>query len=131
MKKENLRQYLGTLITILLGVGVALAGSQGSYQIGNMPIYALGIILAFLIQWVVFILAYIKKTEKFFDLTGSITYISVMVFAVVIAPERDLRSWTLMVLVALWAARLGSFLFSRIKKAGEDRRFREIKGSFP
>ena len=131
MMKENLRQYLGTLITIMLGVGVALAGSQGSYQIWNMPIYALGVILAFLIQWVVFIPAYIKKTEKFFDLTGSITYISVMAFVVAIAPERDLRSWTLMVLVAIWAARLGSFLFTRIKKAGEDRRFREIKESFP
>lgn len=131
MKKEKLRQYLGILITILLGLGVALAGSQGSYRIGNIPIYALAVLLAFFIQWMLFVPAYIKRTEKFFDLAGSITYITVMAVAVVLAPEKDLRTWTLLVLVAVWAARLGSFLYIRIKKAGEDRRFREIKESFP
>lgn len=131
MEQNKFRQYLGILITITLGAGVAVAGSQGSYQIGNFPIYALGITLAFVIQWIVFIPAYLKKTEKFFDLTGSITYISVMAAAMTLTPVRDLRSWTLLVLVSVWAARLGSFLFIRIKKAGEDRRFREIKQSFP
>jgi steroid 5-alpha reductase family enzyme len=32
--------------------------------------------------------------------------------------------------VAIWAIRLGSFLFMRIHKAGEDRRFRDIKPNF-
>ena len=36
------------------------------------------ILLAFLIHWVLFIPAYLLKTEKFFDLSGSITYISVV-----------------------------------------------------
>ena len=130
MNKESLRQYLGILITTLLGLGVALAGSQGGYKIGSMPIYSLGVLLAFLIQWIVFIPAFIYKTEKFFDLTGSITYITVMTVAVLLTPERDLRTWTLLVLVSVWALRLGTFLFLRIKKAGEDRRFREIKTSF-
>ena len=131
MKKENIRSYLGILIIISLGLGVALAGSQGGYQVGGIPIYALGVGLAFLIQWIVFIPAYINRTEKFFDLTGSITYISVMLMAVILSPERDLRSWLLFGMVAVWALRLGTFLFRRIKKDGEDRRFREIKESFP
>lgn len=131
MNKETVRQYVGILITILLGLGVALAGSRGGYQVGQLPIYALGVALAFVIQWIVFIPAYINKTEKFFDLTGSITYITVMVVAVLLTPERDLRTWTLLALVAIWALRLGTFLFLRIIKAGEDRRFREIKASFP
>jgi steroid 5-alpha reductase family enzyme len=130
MNKEKLRQYLGILITILLGLGIALAGSQGGYKVGSLPIYALGVVLAFVIQWIVFIPAYINKTEKFFDLTGSITYITVMTVAVLLTPERDLRAWTLLVLVSIWALRLGTYLFLRIKKAGEDRRFREIKTSF-
>jgi steroid 5-alpha reductase family enzyme len=130
MSKENVRQYLGILIILLLGLGVALAGSQGGYKIGELPIYALGVILAFVIQWIAFAPAYLNKTEKFFDLTGSITYITVIVVAVLVTPERDLRSWTLLILVSIWALRLGTFLFLRIKKAGEDRRFREIKTSF-
>jgi len=130
MKKDTVRHYLGILITVALGLGVALAGSQSSYQVGSLPIYALGVILAFVIQWIVFIPAFLNKTEKFFDLTGSITYITVMVVAVILTPERDLRTWTLLVLVSIWASRLGTYLFLRIKKAGEDRRFREIKQSF-
>lgn len=131
MNKENIRQVAGILVTVLLGLGVALAGSQGSYRVGSFPLYALGILLAFLIQWLAFIPAYLKRTEKFFDLTGSITYITVMVVTTALAPTRDFRSWTLLVLVSIWAIRLGTFLFTRIKKAGEDRRFREIKESFP
>jgi len=130
MKSEDLRNYLGVLIAVLLGAGLAAAGSQGGYGLGSWPIYALGILVAFVIQWLAFIPAYLMKTEKFFDLTGSLTYLTVMVLAVVLAPERDLRSWIVLVLVSIWALRLGTFLFLRIKNAGEDRRFREIKQSF-
>jgi len=130
MKSEDLRNYLGVLIAALLGAGLAVAGSQGGYRVGNWPIYALGILVAFVIQWLAFIPAYLMKTEKFFDLTGSLTYLTVMVLAVALAPERDLRSWIMLVLVSTWALRLGTFLFLRIKNAGEDRRFREIKQSF-
>jgi steroid 5-alpha reductase family enzyme len=130
MKSEDLRNYLGVLIAALLGAGLAVAGSQGGYRVGNWPIYALGILVAFVIQWLAFIPAYLMKTEKFFDLTGSLTYLTVMVLAVALAPERDLRSWIMLVLVSTWALRLGTFLFMRIKNAGEDRRFREIKQSF-
>jgi len=96
-----------------------------------LPIYALVIGVAFLIQWIVFIHAYLNKTEKYFDLTGSVTYVTVMLIAVILSPARDLRTWLLLAMVTVWALRLGTFLFQRIKKAGEDRRFREIKESFP
>jgi steroid 5-alpha reductase family enzyme len=130
MNKETLRQIIGIGIAVLLGLGVALAGSQSSFKIGSLPVYAFAVLLAFVIQWIVFIPAYLKQTEKFFDLTGSITYITVMVVAVALSPGKDLRTWTLLVMVSIWALRLGTFLFQRIKKAGEDRRFREIKTSF-
>ena len=130
MNKENLRYLIGILVILLLGLGLAAGGSQGGFDVNGFPIYALGIAVAFVIQWIVFIPAYINKTEKFFDLTGSITYLSVMILAVILSPVRDFRSWLLLGMVSLWAIRLGTFLFQRIKKAGEDRRFREIKKSF-
>lgn len=130
MNKENLRYLIGILVILLLGLGLAAGGSQGGFDVKGFPIYALGIAVAFVIQWIVFIPAYINKTEKFFDLTGSITYLSVMILAVILSPVRDFRSWLLLGMVSLWAIRLGTFLFQRIKKAGEDRRFREIKKSF-
>jgi steroid 5-alpha reductase family enzyme len=86
--------------------------------------------LAFIIQWIVFIPAYINRTERFFDLTGSITYLSVIIVAVLASPTPDPRGILLLVMVAVWAIRLGSFLFRRVLAEGSDRRFDEIKMSF-
>ena len=86
--------------------------------------------LAFLIQWLVFIPAYLQQTEKFFDLTGSVTYITVTVAAVLLAPEIDGRALLLLALVAIWAVRLGTFLFRRIRRDGKDGRFDALKPSF-
>ena len=130
MNNTHIRSVIGIIIAILVGLGVALAGSQGGYRIGDLPIYALIVGWAFLIQWLAFIPAYLRRSEKFFDLTGSITYISVTLLAVILTPVRDARSFLLLGLVAIWAARLGTFLFKRINTVGEDRRFREIKNSF-
>jgi steroid 5-alpha reductase family enzyme len=88
------------------------------------------IALAFVIQWLAFIPAFAYRTEKFYDLTGSITYLTVVMVALLLSPAIDTRSLLLAGIVAIWAIRLGSFLFTRIRAAGEDRRFREIKQSF-
>ena len=82
------------------------------------------------IQWVAFVPSYLMRTERFFDLTGSITYLTVTAVAIGLGPPSDTRSVLLAVLVAVWAARLGAFLFGRIRRAGSDRRFDEIKTSF-
>ena len=131
MEKENIRSYIGIGIAILIGAAVAIAGSQGGVRIGRFPLFAFGVGLAYLIQWLVFIPSYLNKTEMFFDLTGSITYITVTLAAVLLNPVKDTRSYLLLAMVTIWALRLGTYLFSRIKAAGEDRRFRELKASFP
>jgi steroid 5-alpha reductase family enzyme len=130
MKDAEKKALIAIPIVILIGVGVALAGSQGSALAFGLPLFGLGVAYAFALNWLVFIFAYIKQTEKFFDLTGSLTYISLTVLAVLLSPVRDARSWLLMALVLVWAGRLGSFLFLRIRKAGKDDRFDELKVSF-
>ena len=120
-------------ILILIGGLIALAGSQGGATFGGVPIFMLAVGLAFLIQWLVFIPSYLFQTEKFFDLTGSLTYISVVTVAVCYSRYSiplDARSILLAVLVGIWAVRLGAFLFGRIRKAGKDDRFDEIKPNF-
>ena len=90
------------------------------------------VILAFLIQWVAFIPAYLFQTEKFYDLTGSLTYLTVIWFVYLSsnqAGEVNFQNLIVTVLISIWAIRLGSFLFSRIHKDGEDKRFRSIKTS--
>ena len=87
------------------------------------------IIIAFLIQWTLFIPAYLMQTEKFYDLAGSITYISIISYVYCQSSEFNIASLILSLFIIVWAIRLGSFLFFRIKKAGEDKRFRDIKPS--
>lgn len=130
MKKPDRNALIALPIIILIGLGVALAGSQGGATVFGIPLFALSVGLAFLIQWLAFIPAYLLQSERFFDLMGSITYISVTTIAVLLSPEIDGRSVLLLALVGVWAARLGTFLFRRIHKAGKDGRFDEIKPSF-
>ncbi len=130
MKTTDRNALIAFPILILIGALVALAGSQGGVWLGGFPLFAAAVGLAFLIQWLVFIPAYFLQTEKFFDLTGSLTYITVTLLALIFSQALDGRSLLLAALVIIWAVRLGSFLFGRIKKAGKDDRFDEIKPSF-
>jgi steroid 5-alpha reductase family enzyme len=130
MKEGDRNALIALPIVILIGIGVALAGSQGGAKVSGIPVFALAVGLAFLFQWVAFIPAYILQTEKFYDLTGSKTYITVIIVSVLLSPSADGRSLLLMALVIIWAGRLGTFLFRRIKKSGKDERFDELKTSF-
>ncbi len=130
MKKEDRNALIALPVIILLGIGVALAGSDRSAEISGMPLFALAVGLAFLIQWLAFIPAYLGQSERFFDLTGSLTYISITAAAVFLTPRIDGRSLLLLALVVIWAGRLGVFLFQRVHKAGKDARFDELKTSF-
>jgi len=127
---NNTKTLISIPIIVAIGAGVAAAGSQGGVLAFGIPLFALCVGLAFIIQWVAFVPAYLKQTEKFYDLTGSLTYLSVVAVALALNPAVDGRAWLLAGMVAVWSIRLGSFLFLRIQAAGEDRRFREIKKSF-
>lgn len=119
-----------TAVVLLLGTAIAWAGSQGGLTIGELPVFALIVGIVFLIQIVVFIPSFIAQTEHFYDLTGSLTYISMTILAAVLASPLDARSALLVGLVMVWAARLGAFLFRRVRKSGKDSRFDDLKPSF-
>lgn len=129
MKKEEQSALIAIGIVLIIASGLAWAGSQYGIHISGLPLFAICIALAFIIQWIVFIPSYIKKTEKFFDLTGSITYITVTLLAVLLSGGADARAYLLLTLVVVWAIRLGSFLFNRIRKSGKDARFDSLKKS--
>jgi steroid 5-alpha reductase family enzyme len=130
MKRADRNALAAFPLVVLIGCGVAVAGSQGGASVHGIPVFALSVGLVFLIQWLAFIPAYLLQSEAFFDITGSITYIAVTAIAVLLGPVTDGRSILLLALVVIWAARLGAYLFRRIRKAGKDARFDEIKPSF-
>ena len=87
----------------------------------------------FAIQIIVFIPSFIFRTEHYYDLTGGITYISTILIALFFKKSYlslDLISLLIGSMVIIWASRLSLFLFLRVKKSGEDIRFKKIKHSF-
>jgi len=130
MKKSDRNALIALPLILLLGYLFTLAGSQDGINVAAVPVFMLAVGLAFLIQWLVFIPAYLRQTEKFFDITGSLTYITVILLTLVMSNRFDARSILVTTLVVIWAIRLGTFLFGRIRKAGKDDRFDEIKPSF-
>lgn len=126
------RQTLPAVAVILtLAAALAWAGSDNGRTVGRVPVFAVCIALAFLINWPAYIHAQITRTERYFDLTGAVANIALPLAALALSGERDARSWLLFLLIAVWAGRLGFFLFQRIRAVGHDRRFAELKQSAP
>ena len=138
--RNSLSNYIIAFFAVLISISLGIF--TGIDEVRN------GIILSFIIHWILFIPAYIFKTEKFYDLTGSVSYITILLYVLISSNGvklnhswnfNDFENWIasgnlgniiLTSLIILWTIRLGTFLFLRIKKAGEDKRFREIKKSF-
>ena len=130
---HNPKDYLAIsfifFISCLLsyGVGVGMPTYLG------LPIVFICMIFSFLIHWIAFIPSYFFKTEKFYDLTGSLTYIATILFALYATGSfQNVQPGNLIIGIAIiiWALRLGSFLFMRIHKDKKDGRFDSIKTSF-
>ena len=117
-------------ISILLAGLVAVGIDQGSVNISGISLIYFCCAFIFLAQWLVFIPSYIFETEHYFDLTGSLTYVSVTLLAILFTVDISLRDILLALFVWIWAFRLGSFLFIRVKKAGSDGRFDLMKKDF-
>ena len=117
-------------ISILLAGLVAIGIDQGSVNISGISLIYFCCAFIFLAQWLVFIPSYIFETEHYFDLTGSLTYVSVTLLAILFTVDISLRDILLVLFVWIWAFRLGSFLFIRVKKAGSDGRFDLMKKDF-
>ena len=88
------------------------------------------ICMAVLIQFAIFLPSFIFQTEKFYDLTGSLTFISVTSIAYFSLDNPSTIDTILYLYVIIWAGRLGIFLFRRINKDGKDERFDKAKKKF-
>ncbi|GAB4573372.1 MAG: DUF1295 domain-containing protein [Anaerolineae bacterium] len=131
MSQRDKSSLIALPAILLITAGLAWAGSQGSATWNGLPIFALAVAVAFIVNWLAFIPAWLRQTERFFDLMGGVTFITTTVLAVGLAPVRDARTWLLLGMVSVWALRLSLFLFRRIQQAGSDARFDTIKVSFP
>jgi len=129
-KQRHVISVTGILVSLLLAAGLAWAGSQGGLYRGDAPLFAQLVALAFVVQWLVFIPAFLFQTERCYDLTGSLTYITVTISGLLLAGQGGIVRLCIAAMVVVWALRLGSFLFLRILRDGSDGRFDRIKPDF-
>ena len=122
-----MQSVVAIAIAIVLGALVSWAGSDGGTRVGGVPVFALCGALAFAINWLAYIPSALARTEHYYDLVGGITYLATTAVAAYFSAPLDLRATLVAAMVVFWSARLATFLFRRISKAGSDSRFDEIK----
>ena len=126
-QKQNILNVSLTLIAIYL---YSFTANNIETEIFGFNSFKFLITVAVLIQFFIFVPSFIFKTEKFYDLTGSLTYISVTSIAYFSIENPSTTDTILFLYVIIWAGRLGIFLFRRINKDGKDERFDKAKKKF-
>lgn len=131
VSKHQKRALIMIIIALLIAWGFTSAATSNGQQYQGTAIMLYCALAAFVIQWLVFLPSYLQQSERFYDLTGSLTYLTVTAMAVLLTPSANSGyALLLAAMVSIWAVRLGSFLFARILKDGKDSRFDDIKPSF-
>lgn len=126
MKPTTAQSLATALGAVAIAALVAWAASAGGARIAGLPVVVWCALVAFGVNWAAFVPSWIASTEFFYDLTGTLTYLTVTAFALIAVGRYDTRSLLLSALVVIWATRLGSFLFTRVRADGGDGRFDEI-----
>ena len=131
--REDYRLTTLVVVSVLLIVSlVTSAIDVNSVETNGLPAVVWCAIIAFAVQWLAWIPASTSQTERFYDLTGGLTYLAVVAFSLWAGSQSEdpsTREWLISALVAIWAIRLSSFLFLRIHEAGKDGRFDQLKTS--
>ena len=129
LTQQLIHYFISVLIII---VSFFLANLLVNNNTTVSPIDA--VIIIFVIHWIMFIPSYIFQTEKFYDLTGSITYLSSMTYLLMSNSEllesSSPSAYVAYLCVMIWTLRLGIFLFLRVLRDGEDKRFRKNFAKF-
>ncbi len=87
------------------------------------------LLASIIFQIVMFIPAFIFKTDKLTDMSYSLTFIFLALFAF-LTNTFSVPKLILLVIISTWAVRLGAYLVIRINKIGKDARFDGMREKF-
>ena len=91
---------IGTILLILgIGALLAWAGSSHGATWQGIPVFAVCVLFSFGLNALVFVHAWVRQTEHFFDLTGSTTYVLVILLANALTESDSARSILLSLMV--------------------------------
>ena len=127
----RLTSIVVTSTLIIAGLIVTAVGNN-SVNFNGYSAVLYCAVLCIGVQWLAWIPASMAKTERFYDLTGGLTYLIVVGFSLWAGSQSEapsLRELIVSLLVVIWALRLSSFLYFRIHRTGKDGRFDRLKTS--
>ena len=116
----------------LIFSSIAFTISYGIAKLTAIDWVINAVLISFMIQWILFFPAYYFQTEKFYDLAGSLTYLTVIIYTTYASYSvtgLNLGNLIFGSFIIIWTLRLGIFLYTRIHSTGEDKRFKFIKKS--
>ena len=133
--KDNIKDLTAIVACILTAYFVANAATVEDALLYGIPVILFCAGVSFVVHWIVAIPSLVTSSEKYFDFTGMVATLLVVaaaMFALLSSGQQaSIRSTIVAIFVSIWTLRLGTFLYIRIVKSGEDKRFREIKKSLP
>ena len=118
-----------TVFLICIGL-INVAGQNIEIEIRGMNAFTFILIIAVLLQVIFFIPSFLLKTEKYYDLVGSLTYITTVSLAYFSVENKTMIDSVIYFYVMVWALRLGIYLFRRVRNDGKDVRFEKAKRHF-
>jgi len=124
---KNIIAITAFLICIVL---INIAGQNIEIEIRGVNAFTFILIIAVLLQVFFFLPSFLLKTEKYYDLVGSLTYITTISLAYFSVENKTMIDSIIYFYVMVWASRLGIYLFRRVRNDGKDVRFEKAKRHF-
>jgi len=118
-----------TVFLICIGL-INFAGQNIDIEVRGINAFTFILIIAVLLQIIFFIPSFLLKTEKYYDLVGSLTYITIVSLAYFAVENKTIIDSIIYFYVMVWALRLGIYLFRRVRNDGKDVRFEKAKRHF-
>ena len=109
---------------------INFSGQNIDIEIRGINAFTFILIVAVLLQIIFFIPSFLLKTEKYYDLVGSLTYITIVSLAYFAVENKTMIDSIIYFYVMVWALRLGIYLFRRVRNDGKDVRFEKAKRHF-
>ena len=121
----GIKHALSTIIVLAIIFVLSYIISLDSLLLNGIPLVYIFVLTILSINSLFFIHSYFFKTDIFFDLIGSISFISIGILSLILIPSVDGNQILIFFLLIFWALRLGPYLFLRRLGSGADERLDE------
>ena len=123
---RSYKHLISFLIILLVIIFLTYILSIDTLSINEIPIVYLFTSSILILNSTFFLHSYIYKTDIFFDLVGSLSFLSIGVISLLLIPNIDANQILVFFLLLFWSLRLGPFLFIRRLGANNDERLEEF-----